>query len=294
MNKIKDLLLFGLIAFVAISFIGCSKDENPELEPEPQPTNTEMAVAVLESIENGDITAMEDYLDKDNYTQHNLFYPDGAAAVIGAVESGAFDGTTIETVRSFEDGDYVVLHSEYGGTWNKDTVQVVFDVFRFENDLIVEHWDNLTKKVDDGDGTTQLNGALTPATDLDRTEDNRALITETSQKIFIEGQYSTIANYFDTTNYTQHSVGYGTDIQPLLGFLSTLPEGTPFYESIEFIHVQGNFALMMSQGFPDQTTGLASAYFDLFRLENGLIVEHWDVVQVIPPEEVWANPNGKW
>ena len=51
---------------------------------------------------------------------------------------------------------------------------------------------------------------------------------------------------------------------------------------------------MQSQGFPDQTTGLASAYYDLFRLEDGKIVEHWDVVQTIPPVEDWANSNGKW
>jgi len=289
-------VLLGALIFVSVTlFASCEKeDDNPEPEPEPELSNTEKAIAVLESIESGDVTAMEDYLNQDNYTQHNLAYPDGAAAVIGAVGSGAFTGTTIETVRSFADGEYVVLHSEYGGTWNNDTSQAVFDVFRFEGGLIVEHWDNLTNVQDDGDGTTQFNGDVTPSTDLDKTEDNRTLITEASQNIFLQGQYSTIGNYFDTTNYTQHSVGFGTDIQPLLGFLSTLPEGTPFYQSIEFIHVEGNFALMMSQGFPDQTSGLASAYFDLFRLENGLIVEHWDVVQTIPTEEDWANDNGKW
>ena len=105
-----------------------------------------------------------------------------------------------------------MLHSEYGGTWNNDTAQVVFDVFRFENGLIVEHWDNLANIQDDGDGTTQLNGSVTPATELDKTEANRSLVTETGQKIFIEGLYSTIGNYFDTVNYVQHSVGFGTDI----------------------------------------------------------------------------------
>ena len=285
-NKFLTLFIIISITF----FISCSDDDDTVTVV----TNTEKATSVLQAIQSGDVTAMQDYISQTTYTQHNLSYPDGAAAVIGATQSGAFEGTTINTVRSFEDDDIVVLHSEYGGTWNSNTPQVVFDVFRFENGLIVEHWDNLTNITDDGDGTTQLNGVLTPATNLSETDANRAVITETSQKIFIQGLYSTIGTYFDEDNYVQHSVGFGTDIQPLLGFLSTLPEGTPFYQSIEFIHVEGNFALMMSQGYPDATSGLASAYYDLFRLDGGKIVEHWDVVQTIPEEADWANTNGKW
>lgn len=287
-------VLVGALFISSITAFASCKKETDEPITKSIPTNTEKAISVLAAIESGDVTAMQDYLNQTTYIQHNLAYPDGAGAVIGATQAGAFTGTTINTVRSFADGNYVVLQSEYAGTWNNDTAQVAFDVFRFDSGLIVEHWDNLTQVQDDNDGTTQLNGALTPATDLTKTETNRALIAETSQKIFIQGLYSTIGNYFNTANYVQHSVGYGADIQPLLGFLSTLPEGTPFYQSIEFIHVEGNFALMMSKGYPDQTTGLASGYFDLFRIEDGKIVEHWDVVQTIPAESDWANTNGKF
>ena len=280
------------IAFIGLTFIGlvviaCTA-QTADI------TSAEKSIAVLQAIQSGDVTAMQNYINPNKYIQHNLSYPDGASAVIGATQSGAFNGTTITTIRTFTDDDIVVLHSKYGGTWNNNTPQVVFDVFRFENGLIVEHWDNLANIEDDGDRTTQLNGALTPATNLSETEINRAVVTEASQKIFIQGLYSTIGNYFNEVDYIQHSVGFGTDIQPLLAFLATLPEGTPFYQSVEFIHVEGNFALMMSQGFPDKDTGLASAYYDLFRLENGKIVEHWDVVQTIPQESDWANSNGKW
>ena len=288
----KKLLLLGIFALLVIGLSSCKSDDKSVNTTEP--TNVEKAIAVLKAIQSGDVTAMQDYISSDQYTQHNLSYPDGLSAVIGATQSGAFNGTTINIVRSFVDNDVVVLHSEYGGSWNSNSAQVVFDVFRFKDGLIVEHWDNLVNVQDDGDGTTQLNGSVTPATELDKTEANRAVVTETSKNIFLDGKYSTIAAYFDTANYVQHSVGFGTNIQPLLGFLSTLAEGTPFYKSIEFIYVEGNFALMMSQGFPDQNTGLSSAYYDLFRLENGKIVEHWDVVQTIPEQKDWANDNGKW
>jgi predicted SnoaL-like aldol condensation-catalyzing enzyme len=32
----------------------------------------------------------------------------------------------------------------------------------------------------------------------------------------------------------------------------------------------------------------------LFRVQDGLIVEHWDVIQAIPPAKEFANDNGKF
>jgi len=36
------------------------------------------------------------------------------------------------------------------------------------------------------------------------------------------------------------------------------------------------------------------AYYDLFRIENNQIVEHWDIIETIPPESEWKNTNGKF
>jgi predicted SnoaL-like aldol condensation-catalyzing enzyme len=37
-----------------------------------------------------------------------------------------------------------------------------------------------------------------------------------------------------------------------------------------------------------------TAFYDLFRVENGKIAEHWDVLETIPPETSWQNQNGKF
>ena len=52
---------------------------------------------------------------------------------------------------------------------------------------------------------------------------------------------------------------------------------------------EGNFVLMMAEGTFGTTP---TAYYDLFRLEDGMIVEHWDVIAEIPAE--MAHDNGKF
>lgn len=71
-----------------------------------------------------------------------------------------------------------------------------------------------------------------------------------------------------------HSVGAGADG----AFLASLggQTGLSFYDEIKFIHVSGNFGIVMSQG-PDitgQDPDNKYAYYDLFRMENNKIVEH--------------------
>lgn len=285
-------VLFASVA--ALSLIGCSSSDDDDMSDD-LPSNTEKAVAVLGSLASGDSAVFAEYVSADAYTQHNLSFPDGRAAVIEAMDAGALDGTTVELFRSFEDDDIVFTHAIYGGTWNGGTPQVAFDVFRFEDGLIVEHWDNLDAVQEDNDGTTQTDGTLTAISDdMETTEATRAVVSAMSEDLFLQGQWSSFGDYFDLDNYVQHSVGAGADSAGIVGIISTLPEGTPFYSTVEFIHAQGDFALMMSEGFPDADTGLADAYYDLFRVADGKVIEHWDVIQSIPAESDWANTNGKW
>ena len=40
--------------------------------------------------------------------------------------------------------------------------------------------------------------------------------------------------------------------------------------------------------------GKPSAFYDLFRVEGGKVVEHWDTIEAIPPKSEWKNDNGKF
>ena len=40
--------------------------------------------------------------------------------------------------------------------------------------------------------------------------------------------------------------------------------------------------------------GVPTTYYDLFRVENGFIAEHWDVMETIAEKNTWQNSNGKF
>lgn len=53
----------------------------------------------------------------------------------------------------------------------------------------------------------------------------------------------------------------------------------------------GDYVLAISEG---TFGGVATSFYDLFRVENGKIAEHWDVMETIAEETTWQNQNGKF
>ncbi|HUO67173.1 MAG TPA: ester cyclase [Gammaproteobacteria bacterium] len=43
---------------------------------------------------------------------------------------------------------------------------------------------------------------------------------------------------------------------------------------------------------PDDPSDLGNIIMDIYRVENGLIVEHWDAYMPVPPKEQWQHANG--
>ena len=54
---------------------------------------------------------------------------------------------------------------------------------------------------------------------------------------------------------------------------------------------EGNFVLVVSEG---HLGGKHSSFYDLFRVENGKIAEHWDTIEEISAKTDWQNNNGKF
>jgi predicted SnoaL-like aldol condensation-catalyzing enzyme len=285
-RKFVIMMVASLMLLIGNVLTGCSDDSSTT----PELTNTEKAKEVIKALETGDATALEKYVSAETYIQHNPAFPDGRQVLIDAVTSGQLNGTKVDVRRVITDGDIVILHSKYFFFGKK---QVGIDLFRFENGVIVEHWDNL--QVADGDAVspknknTMLNGTTKIETS-ENTEANREVVKNLMENIFVNGKWSSYPEYISEKQYIQHNPAYpnGTAL------FTMFPDGTPFYKELKYVYAENNFVLSMSEGYPDKETGLANAYFDIFRLSKGKIVEHWDTIQAIPAKNNWANNNGKW
>jgi predicted SnoaL-like aldol condensation-catalyzing enzyme len=63
------------------------------------------------------------------------------------------------------------------------------------------------------------------------------------------------------------------------------------YDVIHHVFGEGNFVLVVSEG---HLGGKLNSFYDLFRMENGKIAEHWDTIELIPAMDSWKNNNGKF
>ena len=252
--------------------------------------NIQNAKKLINTFATGDLELARQLLALD-YIQHNQAYATGADAFITAVEALAQAPikTTVETIRAFEDGDKVFLHTIYNFAGSGE--QVAFDIFRFNTDgKIVEHWDNLDALAEPNpSGHTQTDGR-TVIGEAD-TEITRTLVTNFVQDILHGKNLDKLSSYFDGDSYIQHNTGIADGLSGLGAALAALAEAglEMFYKETYQVLAQGDFALAISEG---EFAGRHVAYYDLFRVENGFIAEHWDVIQDIASES--ANENGKF
>jgi len=250
--------------------------------------NKEKVVALLKSIETGAPEPVG-YINPNKYIQHNLAVGDGLAGLGAVLQALPPNSAKANTLRVFQDGDFVFAHSDY----NFFGPKIGFDIFRFEDGKIIEHWDNLQETANPNpSGHTMIDGA-TEVKDLDKTETNKALVSNFVEDILVNGKMEKLAGYFDGDNYIQHNPLIPDQLSGLGKALEEWAKQgiTMKYNTIHKVLGEGNFVLVVSEG---HLAGKHNSFFDLFRVENGKIAEHWDTIEEIPAKESWKNNNGKF
>jgi predicted SnoaL-like aldol condensation-catalyzing enzyme len=231
------------------------------------------------------------YFDSRKYIQHNIGLGDGLGPILQLMDDLPADRTKVTVCRAIEDGDYSVLHADYLlGDWGS---MVGFEIHRWEDDRIVEHWDNLCSTPTEKNASARsMTDGTTEVVDLERTESNKSLVYEFTQKILIDSELSSLSKYFAGGTFIQHSPNYGDGVQSFEAIVKAWQaNGETAYHRIHLLLGEGNMVLVVSEGISKNEL---AAFYDLYRLENDKIAEHWEVFETIPPRNTWKNSNGKF
>ncbi|MCU7871754.1 MAG: nuclear transport factor 2 family protein [Candidatus Thiodiazotropha sp. (ex Lucinoma borealis)] len=254
-------------------------------------SNSNKARELVEAFSTGSSKVL-DYVSDKEYIQHNLSFPDGKSAIHGFFADKP-TGIDIAVHRVFEDGGLVVVHSTYGGVWNDNQPQIVFDVFRFEDGLTVEHWDNLENEAPPNlSGHTEVDGPTQPS-DHAKTDENKAIARKFVDTVLLQEDYSGLDQFFHGNDYINHNPGAADGVTGLNDALAAMTRAglTMKYDSIHQIIGEGDLVLSLCEG---SLGGAHKSFYDLWRIEGGKVAEHWDVVADIPEKSEWNNENGKF
>ncbi len=276
--------VIAALTLTAVALAGCTATSSaPTPSEETTVSNASTPAEIVTSATTAlfgdrDLSAIDTYFGP-TYTQHSTLATDGTEG-LEALVSSLTDDFRYEPARTIAEGNLVVTQGTYFG-FGPDPL-TGFDVWCVDNGKIVEHWDSLTPVVTDTvSGRSQTDGP-TEITDLDKTAENKRLVTDFADKVLVGADYSLLTDYISTETYDQHNVeaadglaGFGAAVEAWAAEGKTLA-----YKTIHQVIAEGDFVFTRAEG----DFGVPSIYNDLWRVQDGKIVEHWDVVIPVPAE----------
>ena len=253
------------------------------------PDRKELIRRLLKGIETGDPESVT-VVNEDRYIQHNPQTHEGSEGLAELFKRLSRTEPKVNIVRIFEDDDFIFAHTEYDFA----SRNVGFEIFRFEADQAVEHWDNIQQRQGpNASGHTMVDGE-TEVDDLEKTEINRQFIQSFVDDVLIRRNGERLYDYIKWNGFTEHNPRYSDDVDGPIAIVSSPgPDdvATISYEICHRVLAEGNFVLSVCEGLRD---GAATSFYDLYRIEHNWIVEHWDTTETIPSPEEWRNDNGKF
>lgn len=187
-------------------------------------------------------------------------------------------GTVTYTMsRCLAEGNTILTHGIYEGL--NDHPQVAFDLWWLGDGDVIEHVRTMGPLVSSSrSGRSQTDGPVTPVY-ADDAYDNREVLRRFFEVVLVGRDYTKVAKFISVDSYAQHNPEADDG---LVGFKQAVgrwaAEGrTLDYRELLNILVDGDFVFTRASG----AFGEPVTYNELWRLENGVIVEHWDIIEPV-------------
>jgi predicted SnoaL-like aldol condensation-catalyzing enzyme len=236
--------------------------------------------------------------------QHNPNFPNGNAPVEQILSRRTPLNPVPATLprqnapaKAFAKGDFVVL------IWNREAKDPAdpaktykyndFDLFRIENGKIREHWDGAMKNASEGSPGGKSYGqqsTVPPASAsvgklMPQEQKNQEIATKEMKDILQYGHIE-VASEVMAPGYIQHNPNVPTGRDGFLKFFGPRakpePVRTDWKNKPALILTSGDLVFFMQER-QDPAKTYKYNTFDLLRVDNGMIQEHWDAARKAPP-----------
>jgi predicted SnoaL-like aldol condensation-catalyzing enzyme len=264
-----------------------------ESNPDPLERNKGMAVHVLKRLfEDGDLSVADRYIRPD-YIQHNPNAADGTEPLKEFVRNATAQSPDLQynVARVLAEGDMVLVHGNVVNQPGTRGIALV-DMFRIQDGMIAEHWDILQNVPETTANGNDMFGTVSePRTNepgpREQTQASKDLVVRYFDRLMVEkdpGAVEYLAPEYHQHNPTIPSGSAG--LREMFGaFFSQTP--TLIVERHRVI-AEGNIVAIHAH-YRLNAEDRGQAVVDIFRVLDGKIVEHWDVIQAVP--ETSANDN---
>ncbi|KUG61951.1 hypothetical protein AVL61_11600 [Kocuria rosea subsp. polaris] len=212
-----------------------------------------------------------------DYRQHSALGADGPDGLRAALWQLPED-FRIDVLRVLEDGDMVAVHCVYHGFGPDPTAAV--DVFRVAEGKIAEHWDAMAPLPGGSAGTHRIDGPR-QITGRERTGTNKAAVTEWVQERLIGADRDALEELARDPRYVEHGPG---------------PDDRLARRTLHRVLGEGDLVLTVTEALLGPGEGGAepgdrvpAACYDLWRVSDGRILEHWEVCQPVPERMPHGN-----
>jgi predicted SnoaL-like aldol condensation-catalyzing enzyme/truncated hemoglobin YjbI len=282
----KQIAISGILMLACLSVQSQNVKNSENLKSKKMTTNKEKAMAINKAVQNGDVESVI-ALVTEGYIQHTPNIPDGKAGLkmlVTKIRNKEIPAPKITNIRSFVDGEFVVLHHDV----NWPNRKAMFEIFRFENGLAAEHWSAIADHPEKtANGHSMVDGE-TEVKDIKLTQKNKKFAASFVETILINGQFDRLLEFYHP-EIIQHNPFIENTVPGLMRGVEELQKQGMSIQIEKIVKVlgEGNFVLVVSKG---KFAGKNTAFFDLFRVDNNIIVEHWDVLQEVPAK--MAHENG--
>lgn len=180
-------------------------------------------------------------------------------------------------VRAIQEGDFVVTHLDVQFMEKR---MAVIDLFKLKDGMLIEHWDAIQPLPDESEKVVTATNGTTNI-------DHHASVV--SSKFIVEQFYKAIvdkqpADQFIDKAYVEHDASAIASRKGLTGYFANPERSAKIHRFI----TEGDFVVVQSQLNKMDKTFM---FYEIFRVANGKIAEHWSVEQAIPdgvrPEDMF-------